>query len=233
MIKGIFHLGSGIGNQLHRFIGTKILALEKGEEHSMIAPELFKGHDFIKLDLPPNHDKYTIEYPTGKVVPESYEGVVDGEFQAEKDFNHPLLKDWLVTEPLEMPDDLCIINFRGGEYRGVADLFLPKEYWDMAIKEMLEVNPKMQFHVHTDDQLTAMSFFPDFPIIIGISLNWRSIRYAKYLILSNSSFAILPAYLGDAELIIAPKYWARYNTKEWINPDNATYSKFKYIHHED
>lgn len=235
MIKGIFHLGSGIGNQLHRFVGTKIIALEKGEEHEMIAPELFKGHSFMKLDLPLCLTSYKIEHPSGEVIPDSYEGVIDGEFQAEKDFIGHLdeVREWLKVEPLDMERNLCVINFRGGEYKGVSDLFLPHAYWSKAIEMMIEERPDMQFEVHTDDPETASQFF-DYPIIKDMGLNWRSIRYAKHLILSNSSFAILPAYLNeDVDKVIAPKYWARYNTKEWINPDNATYSKFQYIHHDE
>jgi hypothetical protein len=231
MIAGIYHKGSGTGNQLFRYVGTKILALEKGEEHTMIAPELFKGKDFLNLEIAPNNIRYTVEHPSGKVIPESYEGVVDGEFQNEADFVSHLdeIREWLKVEPLEMPEDVCVINFRGGEYVNVPDLFLPPEYWEEGIEMMREINPLMKFEVHTDDPDTAKTFFHDFPIIHNVGLNWRAIRYANYLLLSNSSFAILPAYLGDAKLIIAPLYWARYNTKEWLNPDNATYSKFKYI----
>lgn len=236
MIKGIFHLGSGLGNQLHRYVGTKILALEKGEGHTMVAPELFKGKDFMTLPTIPYEIKYKINYPSGEVVPESYEGVIDGEFQAESDFIGHLdeVREWLKVEPLEAEDDVCIINFRGGEYMGVPDLILPLQYWEEAIKTMREINPSMRFQVHTDDPKAAVYLFPDFQCIRDTALNWRAIRYAKYLILSNSSFAIIPAYLNEnVKKIIAPKYWARYNTKKWINPDNSTYSKFEYIHHED
>lgn len=198
----------------------------------------------MKLDIAPNDIKYTIKHPSGEVVPESYDGVVDGEFQAESDFVDflPQIREWLEVEPLYDPyeesehphDPVCVINFRGGEYVGVPELFLPQEYWDMAIEKILDDEPEVTFEVHTDDPTTAKLFFPNFPIISDIAYNWRSIRYADHLILSNSSFAILPAYLNENyPLIIAPKYWARYNTKEWINPDNATYSKFTYIHHED
>ncbi len=236
MIKGILHQGSGLGNQLHRYVGTKIIALEKGEPHTMIGQEFFKGKDFMNLNLASDDTKYTVEYPSGEVIPESYEGVLDGEFQAEDDFIKHLdkVREWLKVEPLDMPDDLCIIGFRGGEYVGVRDLFLPREYWVLAVWKILEINPNMRFEVHTDDPEMAKLFFPDFECIHDIGLNWRSIRYAKHLIIANSSFYILPAYLNeDVKEIIAPLYWARYNTHEWINPDNATYSKFTYIHHEN
>jgi hypothetical protein len=237
MIYGIFHFGSGVGNMLHRYVATRALAFAKGEEFGMVAPDLFKGNDFMKIDMGKSVTDYTVEYPSGKVVPNNLEGhILDGEFQNERIWL-PIIdkvREWLPTEPLIMPEDLCVINFRGGEYTVFSDLFLPKEYWDLGIKMMKEINPDMKFEVHTDDEVTAKQFFPDYKVIHDVRLNWRSIRNAKYLLLSNSSFNILPAYLNEnVKKIIAPKYWARYNTKEWINPDNATYSKFTYIHHNE
>jgi len=237
------HKGSGLGNQLFRYVGTKIIAMEKGEPHTMIAPELFKGKDFLKLDIEPNVIKYTIKEPSGEVVPESYEGVLDGEFQNEKDFYPHIdkVREWLWTKPLYDPYEesehphtpLCVINFRGGEYVGVPELFLPQEYWDKALDMMWEMEPEMEYLVVTDDPITARKFFPDYTISHD-EHDWRMIRNADYLILSNSSFAILPAYLNENEpYIVAPKYWARYNTREWLNTDNSTYSKFTYIHHEE
>ena len=234
MIYGIFHKGSGLGNQLHRYVGIRCKAIDNNEHFGMVAPDLFKGKDFMKLDMGDTITDYSIEMPSGRVVPESSVDVIDGEFQGEEVWEKHIdkVREWLAVEPLEMTDNLCVINFRGGEYVGVPDLFLPQAYWDLAIKEMIECNPEMRFEVHTDDPDTAKRFFPHFDIYTGIGFNWRSIRYAKNLILSNSSFAILPAHLNEDTDVIAPKYWARYNTKEWINPDN-NYKKFTYIHHED
>lgn len=230
MIKGIFHQGSGIGNQLHRYIGTKVIALDKGEQHTMIAPELFKGKDFMQLDITPNEIKYKIEYPSGKVIPESYEGVYDGEFQGEESFMHRIdeVRQWLSVEPLDVPDDLCIIGFRGGEYVGVKDLFLPRCYWEEAITIMKDKYPNIRFEVHTDDVVTAQQFFPDFPCIHNPSINWRTVRFAKHLIIANSSFFILPALLGDAKEIIAPEFWAGYNKGYWQLEENQ-YKQFTYI----
>ncbi len=236
MIKGIFHEGSGLGNQLHRYVGTKVIALERGEKHTMIAPGLFKGKDFIKLDLESDYTGYWINGHSGEIIPYDDEGVIDGEFQHENCFIEHLdkIREWLKVEPLDMPNDICVINFRGGEYKHVSELFLPREYWDLGIKMMREINPNMRFEVHTDDVEEAMKFFPNFPIVRDIEINWCAIRYAKYLILSNSSFAILPAYLNEGvNKVIAPMYWARYNIKQWLNLDNASYSKFTYVHHDN
>ncbi len=238
MIKGIFHEGSGLGNQLHRYIGTKVIALERGETHTMIAPELFKGKDFLKLDIEPNDIKYRIEYPSGEVIPESYEDVIDEEFQGTQYFIKHIdkVKEWLKPDgdmiaEMNFKPEHCVISFRGGEYKYVPELFLPQEYWDLAIQKMKDRGIN-RFFVVTDDVEEAHKFFPDFQITHDVANDWYAISVAPNLILSNSSFAILPACLGSAKHIIAPKYWARYNTKEWINPDNATYN-FNYIHHDE
>lgn len=243
MIAGIFHEGSGLGNQLHRYVATRVLALDKGYKFGMVATENFKGSSFMDLDMgkevgfilpwPLLQEKKVIE---NGVDIRSYDPefnfiedntIMDGEFQDERYFGHRIneIREWLKVEPIEMPDDVCVINFRGGEYTQFPDLFLTKEYWDYAISMF---TPRVKFEVHTDDPVTAREFFPDFPIYSDMGLNWRSIRYAKNLILSNSSFAILPALLGNAERIYAPRYWARRNTKTWALPQNY-YKRFSYL----
>lgn len=232
MIAGIFHEGSGIGNQLHRYVGTRVAALDAKNVHGMIAPELFKASGFMNLEIGETNLDYEIEYPAGKVVVAQPKDVtiLDAEFQGEKYFMHRLdeVRKWLKVEPMKMSDDICVIGFRGGEYAGVKDLFLPKTYWDMAISMM----PGKTFEVHTDDPDLAAEFFPDYYIVGDPEINWRSVRYAKHLIIANSSFYILPALLGDAKKIIAPKYWAGYNKRVWQLEENQ-YKKFTYIHHEN
>ncbi len=254
MIHGIIHKGSGLGNQLHRYIATRVLALDKGYHFNMIAPELFKGKFFTFLPMGDAYDfqfPYKVEEPSGKVITDSNlhlweektnyynpefnfipdNTIIDGEFQDERYFEHrlPEIREWLKTEKLDMPDDLCVIGFRGGEFTVFPELFLPKEYWEEAISIMLSINPKMRFEVHTDDPETASQMFPDFKVIHDISINWRSIRYAKYSIIANSSFYILPSLLNEeSKKVIAPRYWARHNTKEWSMPQNY-YKKFHYI----
>lgn len=238
--------GQGLGNQLACYITTRCIALDKGYEFGVVFPERFKGFFFKNLELP-KFDGFQVEVEGGDTcslpigytyyresianngdydefifnIPDNY--VIHGNLQGEKYFEkyRAEIQKWLEVEPLDMPEDLCIINFRGGEYVGVADFFLPRSYWENGVENMRKVNPNMRFEVHTDDEITAKIFFPDFPIIKDIELNWRSIRYAKYLLLSNSSFALLPAWLNDnAKLIIAPKYFARFNTEEWFLKQN-------------
>ena len=55
--------------------------------------------------------------------------------------------------------------------------------------------------------------------------DYRSLNNAKYLILSNSSFAWFPAWLNaNLKYCIAPKYWARHNVSDgyWACGYNIT-----------
>lgn len=276
MIAGIFHEGSGLGDQLFRYITVRTLAEEKGYEwgmgHTILSWEGagFKGKEFISL-------QYKLVFPQGmkewneKSVRDSQDNdirsydpeinfvedntIIDGSFEDSKYWGHNLenINKWLTVEPLTIPDDLCIIGFRGGEYAGNPDLFLPKEYYDEAIAKMREINPDMQFQVHTDDPTLAQTYFPGFEIVknkpishskhTAMGFNWRSARYAKYAIIPNSAFFIIPRILKHHEtpvglkyrghefkdcVTIAPRYWARHNQKVWARPA-CWYKPFLYV----
>ncbi len=267
MIIGNFHQGSGLGNQLHRYVATRVRAADLGVDWAMMyrhdgsgKEEGFKGKGFMdigewqKKGPKPEvvHFNPQIESPEmmfgyweeKKVVDEFRNDIrpydpefnfiedntiIDGEFQDERYWEHreKELDEWLKVEPLEMPDDVCVIGFRGGEFTVFSDLFLPMSYWEEGIKRMKEINPDMKFEVHTDDMETAMRTFPDYKIIHDVAFNWRSMRYAKYAIIANSSFFILPRWLNKG-MTIAPRYWARHNTKVWALPQNY-YKRFLYI----
>ena len=113
-------------------------------------------------------------------------------------------------------DDICVINFRGGTYAHDKDFFLPKGYWECAVAHMRKKNPQFKFVVITDDIVTARKFFPEFDVFhFDIAKDYIIIKNAKYLIISNSSFAWFPAWLNeDLKFCIAPKYWGRYNTSD-------------------
>lgn len=158
--------------------------------------------------------------------------LIDGEFQDVRYFQEydKYLDDWLGVRYLGMPNNLCIIGFRGGEFAVIPDLFLPKGYYETAIERMKSINPNMKFVAVTDDPVTARAMLPDeVGITHELSLDWRMVRYARYLIISNSSFYILPALLNEyAVEIIAPYGWARRNKGQWATRQNY-YSKFTYI----
>ncbi len=252
MVIGIIHSGSGLGDSLFTYITTRTIALDKGYDFGFVGTENFKGKDFMQLDWGKPVDlKYHTAMPSGKLIvddehrlfefdktsfdPES-QFIEDGTVidatcaQDERYWGHRLneIREWLKVEPLYMPDEVCVINFRGGEYATVLELFLPKEYWQEAIA-MKKAQGVFSFEVHTDDVELAEGFFPHFPLIKNIQLNWRSVRYTKHLILANSAFGILPALLNEnVKEVIAPRYWARRNIKQWSMSSNY-YKKFTYI----
>ncbi len=245
MIAGIFHQGSGIGDQLMRYITTRTLALDKGLDFGMVNPENFKGKDFMQLDMGKEIVGNVHNIWNEKDVREngidirSYDPeinfvgdntVIDGCFEDEKYWGHrlPEIREWLKVEPLDMPDDLCVINGRGGEYKVSPDLLLTKDYYERAIEKMKQINPNMKFVIHSDDKELFTNWFPEYEVIQNIGLNWRSIRFAKYLIISNSAFAIIPSLLSEAKLVLAPRWWARHNIKIWARP-SCYYKRFTYI----
>jgi len=158
---------------------------------------------------------------------------IDGTMQGER-YLHPYegdLRDWLSVRPefecLDYAaDDICVINFRGGEYAHVRDVFLPQKYWDDAVRRMREINPRFHFVVVTDDPRTASRFFPHFEVRhFGIARDFVTIKNAKYLILANTSFAWFPARLStDLRFCIAPKYWWAHNSSDgyWACDFNLT-----------
>lgn len=157
--------------------------------------------------------------------------LIDGIMQDEKYFFHHLkdIKKWLKLNPEHdfygfYDDDLCIINFRGGEYVNYKELFLSRKYWIHGIENMLKINPGMKFKIITDDLISARRMLPEIEAFhFDIAKDYSIIKNAKYLIISNSSFACLPAFTSDTvKLVIAPKYWARHNVSDgyWATGQN-------------
>ncbi|MBQ7840607.1 MAG: glycosyl transferase [Lachnospiraceae bacterium] len=147
------------------------------------------------------------------------------------------IRKWLKVKPeyetfAYSRDNLCVLNMRGGEYTGEPALYLRKKYWTDAMKHMKQIRPDMEFMIVTDDVeaahkllpgIEAHHFTPDKDYVV--------VKNAKYLIISNSSFAFFPAYTSETvKKVIAPKYWARHNVSDgyWASEQNI-YSGFMYL----
>lgn len=238
MLAGIFHSGSGCGDQLFRYITVRTLAEWKEYEWGMINPEQFKGSSFMNLDLGKNTDTTDFKqhfeekrvFENGLDI-RSYDPeinfvedntIIDGSFEDSKYWGHnlPTLAKWLKVERLKFWDNECVIGFRGGEYATVPELFLPTGYYDKAIA-IMSARGVTKFEVHTDDIILAQQFFPDFPCVHDIGVNWRSHRFAKNAIIPNSAFYILPRLLKHHEdpeaITIAPRGWSRRNIAKGKN----------------
>ena len=166
--------------------------------------------------------------------------LITGNLQAEMYFSHHKeeIKQWLQIKPeydsYEFHDpDVCVINFRGGEYRGLRELYLGRSYWRNGMRNMKRINPAMRFMIITDDIAAASSMLPGIECRhFDLAKDYAAIKNAKYLLLSNSSFAFFPAWTSDtAEFIIAPKYWARHNVSKghWSTSQNL----YRNWHYQD
>lgn len=148
---------------------------------------------------------------------------IDGVFQSEDRIYHRRdeISEWLTVDPnFDIYDycsnEVCVINFRGGEYVPHSKFFLNVQYWRNAVAHMLSINRNFRFIVVTDDPATAQRFFPKYPCVhSGIGLDYCIIKNAQYLILSNSSFPYFATLTSETiKHIIAPKYWGRHNVSD-------------------
>ncbi len=148
------------------------------------------------------------------------------------------IKSWLhVKEEAESyeytKDNLCIINMRGGEYTNHPELYLDRRYFLNAIANMKKIRPDMEFMVVTEDEEAARKVLPEYEIHhFDMGKDYVTIKNARYLILSNSSFAVLPAMTSETvQYIIAPKYWARHNISDgfWSSEQNI----YSFFHYQD
>lgn len=164
--------------------------------------------------------------------------LIYGNLQAERYFLHHReeIKQWLkVKDEYDSyeytKDNLCIINVRGGEYEDTRALFLRRKYWLDAMENMRRIRPDMEFMIVTDDVAAANRILPEAEAYhFELAKDYVTIKNAKYLILSNSSFAFFPAFTSETvEKVIAPKYWARHNVSDgyWASEQNI-YEGFYY-----
>ncbi len=165
--------------------------------------------------------------------------LIYGNLQAQRYFlaHKEDIKQWLrVKEEYDSyeftRDNLCIMNVRGGEYVDNRSLFLRKSYWLNAMKHMKSIRSDMEFMIVTDDLEAAGRLLPGIPAYhFDLAGDYVTIKNAKYLVLSNSTFAFFPAFTSETAMkIIAPKYWARHNVSDgyWASEQNI-YEEFMYL----
>ena len=187
--------------------------------HDMTVGSDVRGYDQGLMDVPDNT-------------------IIFGNMQDEKYFDHnkKLVKEWLkVKEEYDtyeyMDDDVCVLNYRGGEYVGFHELYLTREYWLNAMENMTKINPNMKFVTITDDVKASQAMLPEIPAYhFTVDKDYAIIKNSKHVILSNSSFPFFAVYTSDTiENIIAPKYWARHNVSDgyWAMSQNI-YSGWTY-----
>jgi len=123
-----------------------------------------------------------------------------------------------------IPQDICVLNLRGGEYKRFKDLILPFSYWQNAQSNMMELYGVNKFVVVTDDYNYGKALFPEYEIISGnVGDCYAVLNNAKYIVVSNSSFSYFPIKTNlNSPVVIAPQYWSRFNNPygRWAAPAN-------------
>lgn len=143
-----------------------------------------------------------------------------------KEENQHQYEKWLTDNGIILDEDLCVFSIRGGEFKGVPNLILPKEYWQNARRKMKEYNPNLRFLIVSDDPQYAGALFNyTIPVMHhSIGCDYFVLANCKNLVLSNSGFGIFPAWLNkNNPLIIAPRHFARYNTGVWCSGNIWTF----------
>lgn len=230
---------------IHSGKGMYFMDMDLGHEITDLEKKDFSVYEEAEVRLYMGNSKHDIEH--GCYVAGADEGMrhiadntlLYGNMQDESYFHQytDRLKDWLKVRPEYESyeysrDNLCIINMRGGEYADSPELYLRKKYWLDGMRRMKELRQDMEFIIVTDDVKEAQKILPDIPAYhFSIDKDYVTLKNARYLLLSNSSFAFFPAYISETvQFVIAPKYWARHNVSDgyWASEQNI-YERFHYM----
>jgi hypothetical protein len=220
-------------------IGINNYYKEKKEIHSVLNIDISRSDDNLF-----NIDTFT---------------KIDGNLQSTKYISghRDKILDWIKIkkEALDenaLDDNACVVHLRCGDFYAQTDVFVPKSYYLNAMNVVRQKNPNVKFYIVTDQPNIATSLFPGIEIIGSSNLGSNDkmmashhfggpvekdfclLVNAKYVIIPNSSFSWWAAYLNiNAELIIAPKYWSRFNISNgyWATSDMVT-DEFMYLDRE-
>lgn len=218
-----------------RFKGGEFLQLDFASGHNAGERSGFRGEAsprifWERLFYDPDLD-YVSSAFDGSVMDIDGYARLEGLFQSEEYFFGDLsrIRRYVAVKEdalgcVSIPDDTCVLNIRGGEYKRHKRLILPHSYWAQAMRNMQTVAGLDRFLIVTDDPRYAASLLPGIPILPGgIRECYMALHKARHLILSNSSFAYFPVKTGrEDRLVIAPRYWARFRNEwsRWASPAN-------------
>ncbi len=235
-----------IGNVFHSNKGMYFMDIDMGVEIPMEDKDKF--NIFVEQDdrLYMGNSKHDMSngcYISGadpKMFDIKDNTLIYGNMQDESYFEkyRDEIRNWLYVKPEAesyeyTSDDLCIINIRGGEYTDHPELYLDRRYFLHAIENMKKINPNMRFMVVTEDEESAKKVLPEYECHhFDMGKDYVTIKNARYLILSNYSFSIMPVITStELKYAIAPKYWARHNVSDgfWSSEQNI----YSFLHYQD
>ncbi len=224
-----------VANNMHSSCGMYFMDLDYGVPSSKEDYEqvYYEKEDRIYLGNS-NHDLTHGCYVTGtdeKLLHPADNTLLYGNMQAEGYYisHKDEIRQWLkVKEEYDCMeysrDDLCILHLRCSDYLDCPELYLRRKYWKDGIRNMRKMNPDMKFMIITNDVKEAGRILPGIPAFnFDLAKDYSILKNAKYLLLSNSSFAYFPAFTSTTvRYILAPKYWARHNVSDgyWASEQN-------------
>ena len=237
--------GELLGNVLHSQRGMYFMDIDLGERIAEEDRDKYNRYDEKETRLFIGNSQHDMTHgcyvadadPALHTLPD--DTLIYGNMQSEDYFGkyRDEVRSWLKLRPEAdsheyTRDNLCIINMRGGEYADSPELFLDRSYWLHAIRHMKQIRPDMEFMVVTEDVESAKKVLPEFECHhFDMGKDYATVHNARYLILSNSSFAVMPAFTSETlQYAIAPKYWARHNVSDgyWASGQNI-YSFLDYL----
>ena len=230
MVGTEFINGQGLGNQLFCYVTARVVAEENGYEFGTAGQERFA------VNIHSDRGMYFMDMDLGKRITEEEKS----RFQIYNDKEERL---YIGNSRHDMEHG-CYIAGADQNLKNISDntliygnmqdesYFIDKKYWIHGMKEMKKLRPDMEFMIITDDVESARKMLPGIEAHhFDIGKDYVTLKNAHYLLLSNSSFACLPAHTSETlKFAIAPKYWARHNVSDgyWASEQNI-YSLFHYM----
>lgn len=276
-----FMEGQGLGNQLWAYAVVTSLSQKTKLPFAISGEQFFKGHQLFDLDFgtftscdelnpPLKTDQVLIENlerdpktgldvsgPDTRILGLEEPALVLGNLQSvsylagyETEVRSRIR---LRHERLQLHQDLCAVHFRAGDFQGNR-LFLRPEYFRTAMRLELELNPKAQFLLVSDQPRVARRLlgsefqFVD-PRELGISpyprervaahhkgkdtvRDFMLLYSARTSIIPNSSYSWWASFLSlpTKNRVWAPMFWAGHNETPpfWSTSDIRT-PGFRYI----
>jgi len=249
-VKTRLYRGQGLGNQLWVYAVARGLALQRHSAHKIECAWRFKGAGFLQIDagkfscyLPRRIPKkkyfgvtssrfieekcfipdYPVDLASFQDIPRKNRIRLEGNFESEKYFiayENVIRSELQVQHPIRVPDSLCFISVRGGDFLGNSKVVLRKDYYENAMSQMEKRFPNSSFAVVTDDVEYAKQVVPGIPIlsrnakdrrldVSKVAHDFSLLQNAKMLIISNSSFGWWGAWTNlNRPFVIAPRFWA-------------------------
>jgi hypothetical protein len=267
LISSALSEGQGLGNQLWAYAVTRATAQRLGAPFAILGEHHFKGAGFLSIDFGEfiqasrssevrtssgqrpiirekvsrtpdgldisKHDASITSFGTGAHL--------EGNFQS---FNYiqdhqSEIRTWIsaTTPSPPLPEELVVIHFRGGDFRGNPH-FLSRTYYDAAIECATADLNNAKFLIVSDEpkfaeeylgikstkltlQLEQSKLRKAAPALAphhkgrGLAQDFTIMTAAKRLIIPNSSLSWWAAFLSlqTKEVVVAPKYWAGHNAR--------------------